>query len=415
MKKGSKEWEEIMRESARIDRSSLYNATNLGGGKSNITKLPIILCAIAGILLGGLVFKVVNGQISISEEFFKDELFKVFGIDRYNPVTIVNANYPYFKMVYDEQYPEYIKQQEEMELAKKVAENEELQKRINMQQATIQNTEKTNLNADDSILKEASSSISFEGDIEDYEKENNPVISNGKINVINQTNYSIDINKLLSEPLKLNTSKKGPQILVYHTHTTESFLKSIDEYTMKNIASRSSNNNYNVVKVGDALINNFKKYNINVLHNSTIHDLDYNSSYVKSLKTLTDYVDKYPSLKMTIDLHRDALGEGKLRVVKKINGKNVAQIMFVIGTDSKLSNPKWKENLKLAIKVQERLNEICPGLAKPIYISKNRYNQHLTNGSVIVEIGGDGNVIDECVRSTSYLAQAINDVIYKNK
>jgi stage II sporulation protein P len=169
------------------------------------------------------------------------------------------------------------------------------------------------------------------------------------------------------------------------------------------------------VRVGDALINNLKKFKINVLHNTTIHDKDYNSSYVKSLGTLTNYVEKYPSLKMTIDLHRDAAGDDKLRVAKKINGKDYAQIMFVIGTDSKLSNPKWRENLKLALKLQSRLNEIAPGIAKPTYISKNRYNQHLTNGSVIIEIGGDGNVIDECVRSTGYLAQAINDVIYKNK
>jgi stage II sporulation protein P len=117
---------------------------------------------------------------------------------------------------------------------------------------------------------------------------------------------------------------------------------------------------------------------------------------------------------MTIDLHRDAVSGQKLRVVKQVNGKSAAQIMFVIGTDSKLSNPKWRENLKLAVKIQARLNELYPGIAKPIYISKNRYNQHLTNGSVIVEIGGDGNVIDECVRSTEYLARAINDVLYNS-
>jgi stage II sporulation protein P len=244
---------------------------------------------------------------------------------------------------------------------------------------------------------------------------NNPVVSTGKINIINQTKYSIDIKKLLNEPLKLAANKKGPQVLVYHTHTTEGFLKNIDELTKTNLASRTSNNKYNVVSVGDALINNLKKYKIDVLHNTTVHDADYNSSYTKSLKTLTNYVNKYSSLNMIIDLHRDAISEGKLRVVKKINGKNVAQIMFVVGTDSKLSNPYWKENLKLAIKIQSRLNEICPGIAKPIYISQKRYNQQLKSGSVIIEVGGDGNVIDECVRSTTYLAQAINDVLYKNK
>jgi len=430
-----------MREIAKIQRSSIYNTYNVGSGRSN--RLPIILCAIAGILLGSFAFKVANVSSTETEklindttqsklsveaadnkqsanyvvlEAINDALFKFLGMDRYNPITIVNANHPYFKMFYDNQYLEYIAQKEQQELAQKAIAEEQLQKaQSKEQEAIVQNNDKINSNSDAGTLKEVSSSITFEGDVDDADKKNNLVVSNGKINVMNQTNYSIDINKLLKEPLKLTSIKKGPQILIYHTHTTESFLKNINELTMKSIASRTYNNKYNVVRVGDALINNLKKYNINVLHDTSVHDKDYNSSYVSSLKTLTSYVDKYSSLKMTIDLHRDAAGEGKLRVVKKIDGKAVAQIMFVIGTDSKLSNPKWRENLKLAIKIQSRLNEICPGLAKPIYISKNRYNQHLTNGSVIIEIGGDGNVIDECVRSTNYLAQAINDVIYKNK
>ncbi len=432
-----------MREIARIQRSTIYNTSNIGSAKSNLTKLPIILCAFAGILLGGLAFKISNevstkvqshnydtaqsntvvkaidSKLSDNYEVLdslNDLLFKIFGMDRYNPITIVNANHPYFETFYDKQYPEYVAQKKQQELSQKAIADQKLQEvEDKLQKSMIQINNKINSNTKSSTLKEVSSSITFEGDVEDSEIKNNPVVSNGKINVINQTKYSIDINKLLNEPLKLTSIKKGPQILVYHTHTTESYLKNINELTMRSVLSRTSDNRYNVVRVGDALISNLKKYNINVLHDTTIHDKDYNSSYVSSLKTLTNYVDKYSSLKMTIDLHRDAAGDDKLRVVKNINGKNVAQIMFVIGTDSKLSNPKWRDNLKLAVKIQARLNEICPGVAKPIYLSQKRYNQHLTNGSVIIEIGGDGNVIDECVRSTNYLAQAINDVIYKNK
>lgn len=435
-----------MREIARVQRNSIYSTSNIGSCKGNLTKVPIILCTIAGILLGSFAYKVANERINITQnediknnatesnsavqavynvqtptyevliESFNDKLFKIFGMDRYNPITIVNANHPYFKMFYNNQYLEYIAQMEQQELEKKAIENEQLQKGQNKVKEAIElSNDKTNSNASADSFKEVSSSITFEGDVDDADKKDNSVVSNGKINVMNQTKYSIDINKMLKEPLSLTTTKKGPQILVYHTHTTESYLKRIEELTVKSVASRTSDNNYNVVRVGNALISNLKKYNINVLHDTTVHDKDYNSSYVSSLKTVTSYVNKYSSLNMIIDLHRDATSDGKLRVFKKINGKNVAQIMFVIGTDSKLSNPKWRENLKLAIKLQSRLNEICPGIAKPTYISKNRYNQHLTNGSVIVEIGGDGNVIDECVRSVNYLAQAINDVIYKNK
>ncbi len=397
-------------------RDTIYDNTYLEGNKGNLTKLPIILCAVGGIVLGGLAFRFANGKVNIpidfkpkasatieSSESIKEYVFKLFGIDLYNPITILNTNYPYFKMFYDKKY--------QPPASEKV--QQEINKIQNAQTKPVQQPQSSASPAGQ--LKEASSSITFEGDVEETDQKNNPIVSSGKIDIKNETNLKIDIKKLLNEPLKLASDKNGPKIFIYHTHTTECFLKSADEIGKINTPSRTTNNKYNVVRVGDALINNLKKYNIDVLHNTTIHDADYNSSYVKSLNTLTGYVDKYSSLKMAIDLHRDATGEGKLRAVKKINGKNVAEIMFVIGTDAKLSNSRWKENLKLAIKIQARLNEICPGIAKPIYVSKNRYNQHLMNGSVIVEIGGDGNVIDECVRSTSYLAEAINDVIFKKK
>lgn len=420
-----------MREIARFEGSSFYHAADItSNNKGNFSKIPIIICAVAGILIGGLVFKAANGKLNINSininnpttttikksktvELALDVLFKAFGMDRYNPITIINSNSPLFESYYEKGYLKYIAEKEQKELEEKIIADQKAQAIPNKVQAP--STETAVQASVSGGYKEASSSITFEGDVESADQEKNPVVTNGKIKVVNETNYSIDINKLLKEPLSLVNKKTGPQIFVYHTHTTESFLKSIDQLNDQTVQSRTTDNRYNVVRVGEALISNLKKYNINVVHSKTVHDKDYNSSYVKSLNTLTDYVDKYPSLKMTIDLHRDAAGEKKLRVAKKINGKDCAQIMFVIGTDVKLSNPKWKENLKLALKIQSRLNEIAPGIAKPTYISKNRYNQHLTNGSVIIEIGGDGNAIDECVRSTTYLAQAINDVIYKNK
>lgn len=406
-------------------RDTIYDNTYLEGNKGNLTKLPIILCAVGGIVLGGIAFRLANGKVNIPIDFeqitrksgttiessdnIKEFVFKLFGIDMYNPITILNTNYPYFKMFYDKNYQPYAAEKVQQELS---ATEKSQTKPVQQPQASI--PQKPSKPAGEQ-LKEASSSITFEGDVEEKDQKNNPIVSSGKINITNETGFKIDITKLLNEPLKLAPDKKGPKILIYHTHTTESFLKSAEEIGKSNTPSRTTNNKYNVVRIGDALINNLKKYSIDVLHNTTIHDSDYNSSYVKSLNTLTSYVDKYPSLKIAIDLHRDAASEGKLRPVKKINGKNFAEIMFVIGTDAKLNNPKWRENLKLAIQVQARLNEICPGIAKPIYVSKNRYNQHLINGSVIVEIGGDGNVIDECIRSTSYLAEALNDVIFRKK
>jgi stage II sporulation protein P len=103
-----------------------------------------------------------------------------------------------------------------------------------------------------------------------------------------------------------------------------------------------------------------------------------------------------------------------LRAVKNINGKNAAQVMFVVGSNATgLNHPNWKENLAFAVKLEDRLNSISPGLAKPIFISRYRYNQHVTNGAIIIEVGGDGNLLSECIESAKYIAQAINDVLFK--
>jgi stage II sporulation protein P len=115
---------------------------------------------------------------------------------------------------------------------------------------------------------------------------------------------------------------------------------------------------------------------------------------------------------MVIDVHRDALKDNQLRVVTDINGKKAAKIMFVVGTDATgLTHPNWKENLKLAITLQKKLDNKYPGLTRPILISYNRYNQHLTNGAMLVEVGGDGNLMSECLESSKYLAEVIGEVI----
>lgn len=85
--------------------------------------------------------------------------------------------------------------------------------------------------------------------------------------------------------------------------------------------------------------------------------------------------------------------------------------MFVMGTNDMLPHPKWEENLKFALKVEQRLNEKYPGLARPVWIVGKRYNQQVSNQAVLIEVGGDGNLLSECTESMKYLAEALNDVI----
>lgn len=342
-----------------------------------------------------------NGNISFSiSREFNNLVKSIFKFDLGDPATVLNAQFPFLYRYYNADY-----------LPSLVAKKDDVSAERTTQEDTDVPEDKT------PEPKEDASSISTDEASEKKDFSNDRVVTNGKIVIQNETKYKININELLNEPLKFKFNKSGPKILVYHTHTSESYLSSLGDLNKKGIRNWTNDSRYNVVRVGEELTQNLKKkYGISVIHNGTIHDSNYNKSYVSSLNTINQYVKSYPSIRMTLDLHRDGLGgnKQKLRAVAKVNNKNAAQVMFVIGSSERLSHPKWKENLKLALKLQERLNAIAPGLAKPIYISSNRYNEHVTTGSLIIEIGGDGNLLSECLESTKYIASAINDVVNKS-
>ena len=256
------------------------------------------------------------------------------------------------------------------------------------------------------------SSISWEMEVEGKDDRTN-VVEIEKIAIKNNTRYKIDVEKLLKKPLNMDLSKKGPKVLVYHTHTSESYVLKESDLGKKDVPSFNSNPKYSVVRVGEELARNLRKYGIETLHNGTVHDKVRDAAYGVSIDTLNSYKKSYPSIQIYIDVHRDAAKSDnpKLRLTKEINGKNCAQIMFVVGAEGTLPHPKWQENLSFVLKLQQKLNEKYPGLARPIWIVEARYNQHISTQSILIEVGGDGNLLSECLESTKYLAEALNDVI----
>ena len=256
------------------------------------------------------------------------------------------------------------------------------------------------------------SSITYEPENE-TEDDDTDMVALDKMVIKNYTKHKIDIAKLLKEPLNLDLSGKGPKVLVYHTHTSESYVLKEEDLGKKNVPSFNSNPQYSVVRVGEELARNLRKYGIETLHNGTVHDKVRDAAYGVAINTLKSYVKSYPSIKVYIDVHRDAVGseQPKLRMVKKINGKNAAQIMFVMGTNDMLPYPGWEKNLKFALKIQQKLNEKYPGLARPLMLVGKRYNQHISDNAILIEVGGDGNLLSECLESTKYLAEALNEVM----
>jgi stage II sporulation protein P len=227
-----------------------------------------------------------------------------------------------------------------------------------------------------------------------------------------ECNLSFDLKKLIKEKFKINFEKKGPKVLIYHTHNFEGYLPVNGNNQSQSKAFKMENS---VIRVGDELAKNLKNnFNIDVIHNATAHDIpDSRYCYSNALNTVNNILKSYPSIKVILDIHRDGISNTeKFRPVVKLQEKNVAKIMMVVGTNyTGLNHPGWQKNLTFAIHIQKRLEELCPGITRPIHISKNRYNQHVSDNAIIIEVGGDGNTISESLASVKYLAKAISIVL----
>ena len=242
--------------------------------------------------------------------------------------------------------------------------------------------------------------------------------SGKKILIKNETGYLVDVSKMLSEASPVVLDKNGPQILILHTHATESYTEEGVEYYDNTVSDRSQDLSKNVVRVGECMAEIFKENGINVVHDTTLHDYpNYNGSYANSLKTGEEYLKKYPSIKMIIDVHRDAIvyGDGtKAKVVTEIKGKKAAQLMFVIGTDAGgLSHPEWRKNLQIAVNLQNKIENKYPGLMRGINLRKERFNEHLTLGSRSLEVGTSGNTLKEAIYGAQCAAKVIAETLKK--
>ncbi len=230
------------------------------------------------------------------------------------------------------------------------------------------------------------------------------------IKFINSPNYSIDAASLLSSPLSFQ--HKTPAVLIVHTHTSEAYAESSE--------GRSENNHYNVVSVGKAMKEALEAEGIEVIHDITQNDNpSYNKSYKKALGVIEGNVSKFQNIEVVIDLHRDYITREDGSLLKPMittkSGEKAAQIMFVVGTDAMgLDHPNWRHNLSFAVKIQNLLNETQPGLCRSINLRTERFNQHVTKGSMILEVGTSVNTIEEAKLSGRLAGEAIAKILKEN-
>ncbi len=223
----------------------------------------------------------------------------------------------------------------------------------------------------------------------------------------NGTNYQLT-HEMLTPDIEVNKNK----VAIYHTHTCESYTPT-EQYTYELSGNyRTIDLNYSVSKVGDVLESCLNSYGCTVIHDRTYHDYPaYNGSYSRSLVTANNILSANPDTDIVIDLHRDAIADETYGPRVKIGDEYVSQLMFVIGTDgSNSAHTNWLQNLKFAIKVQQKANELYPGLFKPIILRNSEYNQHVAKAACIIEVGSTGNTLEESMGAMKYLARIIEEM-----
>ena len=228
------------------------------------------------------------------------------------------------------------------------------------------------------------------------------------VEVKNETEYN-----LTEEMLKPDITINNENILIFHTHTCESYTPTENFQYQQTGTYRTTDLNYNVARVGTELTAQLNSYGYNVIHDTTYHDYPaYSGSYGRSLTTVENLLKQNTNTDVVIDLHRDAIGDYSYAPTVQIGDESAARLMFVIGTDGGgLEHPNWNQNLKFAVKIQEKANELYPGLFKPIILRNSRYNQHLSKAACIIEVGATGNTMEQCLTSMKYLAKVISEVM----
>ncbi len=224
---------------------------------------------------------------------------------------------------------------------------------------------------------------------------------------------SINIEKVLREDVDLKiTDKSLPSVLIFHTHTSEGYEILDRNFYAQNYTGRSNDESRNVVRVGTEIAAQLKAAGYNVIHDKEIHDSKYSGSYAHSRKNVKKYLEKYPSIQVVLDVHRDAIhlnNGNKIKPVATINGKKAAQIMIITGAEegNVTDFPDWEYNLRFTLKLQQTAETMFPGLMRPVLFSQRKYNMNLSHCNVLLEMGSDANTLDEAVYSGRLIGKAL--------
>ena len=234
------------------------------------------------------------------------------------------------------------------------------------------------------------------------------------ITVNNETSYEVDVAACLAAETSIRAEGDGPQVLIVHTHGSDSYTPDAAFPYTPTENERTTDTRYNVVRVGDELQKVLEENGVQAMHIRDIFDSPaYSGSYDRSLAAIEDALAEYPTIKVVIDVHRDSILTDDGTAYKTsctIDGEEMAQLMFVVGTDEGgLYHPDWQQNLNYVTGLQYQLNRAYPGLMRPVNLRTQRFNQHASHGSMLIEVGSSGNTMPEALAAIRLFGQTLAD------
>ena len=222
--------------------------------------------------------------------------------------------------------------------------------------------------------------------------------------------WEVDTLALLQAPLHWELRGEAPTVLIVHTHTTESY-ENTQGYA-QTTPYRTLEEDYNMLSIGDAVARRLEQAGIGVIHDRTLYDYpSYSDAYQNAREGIRAQLVQNPTICLVLDLHRDAAQDETGKQIARtatVEGEQTAQLMLVMGSDKgALTHEQWQKNLSLAMKLHAQLEKARPGLCRPIRLQASRYNQDLSPGALLVEVGSAGNTHEEALRGAEYLAEGI--------
>lgn len=240
----------------------------------------------------------------------------------------------------------------------------------------------------------------------------------GRVMVQNATDTKeVNIQKILENGTSLKLeSKSEPSVLIYHTHTTECYKLLDNGVYSEKWSSRNTDSALNMIRVGDELARVLTANGFAVIHDTKIYDTAYSGAYDRSRESVMKYLEEYPSIKVTLDVHRDAIyadDNVRYKPTIDINGNKTAQVMIIAGAQEGAITdfPNWEENLNFAVMMQDTVEKQFPGLMRPIFFARRQYNMDVTPYSLLLEFGTDANTLTEAVRAANYMGEALSTLL----